>query len=180
MRQRLVTPEKEGKSEVTLMREFAVPKDAIEEEAAIDIAAPPERVAAVYRDVEKWGDTFPATIESARVIKTGSNWKLIEVAHKMEGRVPNTLIDFSPTEIGLQESKKKFNASFLNRFERITNGGTHYVVRAFVSPKGIYKLIKPLVVGFVHRQVLKQVRNYVMEPLKTAVEKQPVSLATMK
>ena len=155
------------------MREFVIPKNAIEEEATITIAAPPERVAEIYRDVENWGNTFPATIESARVIKTGDHWKQIEVDHKKEGRVPNTLIDLSPTAIGLKESKKRFNAGFLNRFERTANGGTHYVVHAYVSPKGIYKLLKPILAGYVHRQMLKQVRSYVLEPLKVAAEKQP-------
>ena len=153
------------------MREFGIPEDAIEEEAAIHIAAPPERVAAVYRDVNKWGDTFPATIESARVINTGSNWKQIEVDHKKEGRVPNTIIDLSPTEIGLKESKKKFNARFLNRFERTANGGTHYVIHAFISPKGIYKLLKLFLVGYVRRQARHQMNTYVLAPLKAAVEK---------
>jgi hypothetical protein len=157
------------------MREFQVSPHAIEEEAAIDIAAPPEHVAAVYRDVAKWGDTFPATIESARVIQTGKNWKEIEVAHKEEGRVPNTLIDLSATEIGLKESKKKFDASFLNRFERASNGGTHYVIHAFISPKGIYKLLKPFLAGYVRHQTLKQMSNFVLGPLKIAVEKGPAS-----
>ena len=162
------------------MREFVIPKDAIEEDVAINIAAPPERVAALYRDVEKWGDTFPATIEFARVIKTGNNWKQIEVNHKEEGRVPNTLIDLSPIEIGLEESKKKFNASFLNRFERTANGGTHYVVHAYIRPKGIYKLLKPFLAGYARRQALKQVKNYVLEPLKVAAEQQPVLQAKIK
>ncbi|HET6596787.1 MAG TPA: SRPBCC family protein [Anaerolineales bacterium] len=162
------------------MREFVIPKNAIEEQAAIHIAAPPERVAAVYRDVEHWGDTFPATIQSARVIKTGNNWKEVDVTHKQEGRVPNTLIDLSPTEIGLWESKKKFNAGFLNRFERTANGETHYVVHAYIRPKGIYKLIRPFLVGYVHRQALKQVKGYVLEPLKVAVEKQLASQTNMK
>ncbi len=159
------------------MDKFVIPQDAIEEEAAIDIAAPPEHVAALYRDVEKWGNTFPATIEFARVIKTGNDWKQIEVDHKKEGRVPNTLFDLSSTEIGLKESKNKFNASFLNRFERTANGGTHYVVHAYIRLKGIYKLVRPFLVGYVRHQTLKQIQNYVLEPLKVAAEKEPSSRA---
>jgi hypothetical protein len=92
-------------------------QDAIQAQAAIDIAAAPERVAAVYRDVERWDVTFPATIQQARVVSTGDNWQEVEVAHRMEGRVPNTLIFLSATEIGLEESKRRFDARFLNRFE---------------------------------------------------------------
>jgi hypothetical protein len=41
--------------------------------AAIDIVAPPEKIFGRYRDVEKWGETFLATIDHAELIKTGEN-----------------------------------------------------------------------------------------------------------
>lgn len=153
------------------MREFQVPDNAIETETAIDIAAPPEYVASLYRDVGKWGETFAATIEKAKVIKTGENWAEIEVDHKQEGWVSNTLFDLSPTEIGLQESKHKFNASFVNKFEPASGGGTHYIIHAYISPKGIYKFIKPFLKDYVRRQSLKSMKNYVLAPLKSAAEK---------
>jgi len=59
------------------MREFVPPRHAIQAQAAIDIAAAPELVAAVYRHVEKWGETFPATIEQAQVTATGDNWRQV-------------------------------------------------------------------------------------------------------
>lgn len=153
------------------MREFRPDPHAIQAEAAVDIAAPPERVAALYRNVEKWAETFPATIAYAHVIETGSNWEKIEVSHKKEGRVPNTLIFLSDTAIGLEESKKRFDASFLNTFEPNANGGTHYVVTAYISLKGIYKVLRPLLVPYVRQQALKQMKSYVLNPLKTAAEK---------
>ncbi|MHB1134568.1 MAG: SRPBCC family protein [Chloroflexota bacterium] len=154
------------------MRRFTAPDHAIQTQAAIDIAAPPEQVAAVYRNVERWGETFAATIDRAWVIETGANWQLVEVAHKKEGRVPNTLIFLSDTVIGLEESKKSFDASFLNEFEPAANGGTRYVLTAYVSLKGIYKLLKPFLEGYVRRRSLRQMRAYVLNPLKTAVEKE--------
>jgi hypothetical protein len=153
------------------MRKFLPAKNAIQAQAAINIAEPPEHVAAVYRAVEKWSDIFPATIEHARVIKTGDNWARVEVTHRMEGRVPNTLYFLSDIEIGLEESKRLFNASFLNRFEPAAGGGTHFIITAYISLKGIYKVLTPFLTGYVRRQALKQMKRYVLEPLKNAVEK---------
>ncbi len=153
------------------MREFKPPRDAITTQAAIDIAAAPQSVAALYRNVEKWGETFPATIAKAQVLQTGDNWEQVEVSHKSEGRVPNTLIFLSDTEVGLEESKKRFDAKFLNKFEPAVGGGTLYVITAYISPKGIYRVLKPFLTAYVRRQAPHQVNYYVLEPLKTAAEK---------
>ena len=152
------------------MREFMPSRHAIKTQAAIDIAAPPATVAALYCDVEKWGETFPATISKAQVIQTGDNWEQIEVSHKNEGRVPNTLIFLSDTAVGLEESKKRFAAQFLNQFEPAVGGGTHYVITAYISPKGLYRVLKPFIKAYVRRQALNQMKSYVLEPLKTAAE----------
>jgi hypothetical protein len=154
-----------------MMRKFVPSPKAIQTRTEIDIAAPPEYVAAIYRDAYKWGETFPATIERARVIESGENWAQIEVMHKQEGRVPNTLIFLSITVIALEESKKKFNASFLNEFKARPDGTTHYVITSYVTPKGVYKLLKPFLQCYVHRQALRQMKNYVLEPLKRAAER---------
>jgi hypothetical protein len=152
------------------MRPFVTYPNAIQAQSAIDIAAPPEQVAALYRAVEQWDVTFPATIEHARVIETGDNWQQVEVAHRIEGRVPNTLIFLSDTEIGLEESKKRFDASFLNRFERAAGAGTHYVISAQIRLKGLFGVLKPFLSGYVRGRALLQMRTYVLEPLKAAAE----------
>jgi hypothetical protein len=66
------------------MRKFAPNPHAIKAQAAIDIAAAPEQVAAIYRDVEKWGETS-GTIERAQVSRPAITGQ-IEVTHKMEVR----------------------------------------------------------------------------------------------
>lgn len=152
------------------MRRFISPSGAIQTKAAIEIAASPERAAAIYRDVEKWGRIFPATIESARVIEAGDNWQQVEVRHRLEGQVPNTLIFLSETEIGLEESKKMFEASFLNRFLPAEGDGTRYEVTSYVRLKWPYRLLKPFLKGYVHRQSFKQMQRYVLVPLKKAAE----------
>jgi hypothetical protein len=155
---------------------FFVPSNAIHIEEALEIAAPPEQAAAIYRDVDHWGKIFPATIESAQVVKTGDGWRQIDVVHKQEGCVPNTLYDLSETEIGLRESKQKFDASFLNCFEPAPGGRTRYVIHGYVSPKGIYRLLKPFLIGYVQRQMHRQMCQYVLEPLKTAAERSPLGI----
>jgi hypothetical protein len=152
------------------MREFVSSPNAIRTQATIDIAAPPEYAAAVYGNAEKWHETFPATIERARVVERGENWAKIEVWHKQEGRVPNILIFLSNTEIVLEESKKKFDASFLNQFDAKSDGTTHYIITSYVTPKGVYKTLKPFLKGYVHRQATKQMNEYVLKPLKKAAE----------
>jgi hypothetical protein len=153
------------------MREFKPSPGAIWTQASIDIDASPNRVAAVYRDVERWGETFPATIKRATIRKTGENWKEIEVTHRQEGQVPNLLIDLADNEIGLEENKSKFDASFRNRFEARADGGTHYVIDGYVHPRGIYRLLKPFLKGYVQRRTLRQMQDYVLGPLKRAVER---------
>ncbi len=153
-------------------REFIPPKGAIRTQVSTDIAAPPEQVAAVYRDVDRWGDLYPKTIVRARVVETGENWVQVEVQHRLEGRVPNTLIFLSPLKIGLFESKHRFNARFLNDFQPADGQATHYVITSYISLKGIYRLLKPLLVGYVHRQSRRQMMDYVLRPIKEAVERQ--------
>ena len=149
---------------------FVLPVDGIQTRVSIEINAAPKQVADVYCDVSRWHTTFPATIEHARVVNTGANWQQIEVSHKQEGRVPNTLFFLSDTTIGLTERKKHFDATFLNQFEAADNETTHYVITSYVKLRGLYRVLRPFLVHYVQRRSRDQMRAYVLEPLKAAVE----------
>lgn len=145
-------------------------RHAIQAQAGIAIAASPEQVAAIYRNVETWHETFSATIEQARITGTGDNYKQVEVIHRMEGKVPNTLIFLSETEIVLEESKKRFDAVFLNQFLPLARRGTHYMITASITLNGAYRLLTPFLQGYVRRRAIEQMSHYVLEPLKRAAE----------
>jgi len=153
------------------MAENAPPPHGIHVHAAIHIQAQPEVVAAIYCDVDKWGMTFPATIERARIVSTNGTRQQVEVTHKMEGIVPNTLIRCSPTQLWLEESKHKFSAGFLNEFKAAPDGGTDYEITAYVRPRGAYRLLEPFLKAYVRKRALAQMRAYVLEPLKAAAER---------
>ncbi len=155
-----------------LPRDFTPSPHAIQAQAAIDIAAPPEQVASIYLDVAKWSETFPATIEKARVLETGANRIQVEVTHKFEGRVSNTLEILSPTEIVLEERKQRFDATFLNQFQPAAGGGTRYTLTASIRLRGIFRLLQPFLAGYVRRRALAQINDYVLHPLKAAAESQ--------
>ena len=154
------------------VRAFRVPAGTVHAAVSILIAAPPERAAAVYRAVERWGEIYPGTIASARIVRAGDGWKDILVVHKQEGLVPNTLFELSETEIGLEEHKKKFDAWFINRFLPAANGGTQYSIGGYIRLKGLYRLLAPLLERYVRRRMVKSMRAYVLDPLKIAAEQE--------
>ena len=57
----------------------------------VSIAAPSDKVYALYLDYTRWHQIFPKTIKSARLIKKSEGKIFIEVDHKKEGHVLNIL-----------------------------------------------------------------------------------------
>ncbi|MBX5480870.1 MAG: SRPBCC family protein [Myxococcaceae bacterium] len=137
----------------------------IETTLSIQIAAPPERVVALYLDVAHWHELFPATIRAARIVRSSPEEVEIEVDH-LEGKVPNFLRQKSPTEIELDEHKRLFRATFSNRFEP-HEGGTRYTLVAHVQLIGWARLLTP----FVGPVVRSRMRRFVLEPMKAAAER---------
>jgi hypothetical protein len=130
------------------------------------IHAPQPRVIAIYRDYHTWPKFFP-TIKAVRLLSEEGNKTTLEIDHQ-EGRVINTLTFISAQDIRLEEVKKKYDATFLNRFEAVSEG-TRYTLVGDIFLKGIYKLLTP----FLKKYIRKQMTALVLEPLKRYAEIQP-------
>ena len=131
------------------------------------VSAPANRVRALYEDSSNWARLFPATIRGARVVRKEGATTVIEVDH-VEGIVMNILQDVSSTQIDLTEFKRRYDATFVNEF--IPEGtGMRYRLTASVHLKWPYRLAAP----FLKPLVLARMRRYVVEPLKTAAEREP-------
>src|SRR5262249_53065613 len=138
-----------------------------------DVTAPADRVRALYEDSRTWARHFPATIRGARVVRKEGATTVIEVDH-VEGIVMNILRDVSSTQIDLTEFKRRYDATFVNEF--IPDGtGMRYRLTASVHLKWPYRLPAP----FLQPLTLARVARYVVEPLKTAAEREPSQPATL-
>lgn len=128
------------------------------------VNASAERVRALYEEPDNWARLFPATIRGARVVRREGDTMVVEVDH-VEGRVMNVLRAVSRTRVDLDESKRRYDATFMNEF--IPEGeGMRYTLTARVRLKWPYRLFEP----FVKPLVLARMRRYVVAPLKAAAE----------
>jgi hypothetical protein len=122
----------------------------------------------VYRDYQKWPQVF-STIRAVSVVSTQDGTTTLRIDHR-EGVVINVLTVVSATELRLQEFKKKYDAIFLNRFESVLEG-TRYTVVADISLKGGYRFLASFVGWYIRRQI----RIFVIEPVKRAAERSPTA-----
>lgn len=127
------------------------------------IHAPQARVIAVYRDYTNWPKIFP-TIKAVRLLCEEPNKITLEIDHR-EGLVANILTFISSEDIKLEEFKKKYDATFLNRFEAVSEG-TRYTLIGDISIKPPYKVLAPFLKGYIS----KQMKKFVLEPVKTRAE----------
>jgi hypothetical protein len=121
-------------------------------------------VAALYLDFNHWPQLFPATIRGVRLVKSEPPRTTLEIDHR-EGLVPNVLMEVSPERVDLWESKRLYNATFINRFEPVPDG-TRYTVSADIALKGAARVLGPLIRGYIRRQI----HRYVLEPVCRAAE----------
>ena len=137
-------------------------------EASVVVHAPPARVAALYRDFTRWPELFPATIRGVRLVRAEPGRTEVEVDHRREGAVVNVLTEVSPERVDLWESKRLYDGTFVNRFDPAPEGArdTLYTVRADIALKGAARLLGPILAPYVRRQI----RRYVLEPVRRAAE----------
>ncbi len=133
-------------------------------EASIVVRAPPECVFRLYRDYRNWPRLFPATIRGVRLVREDGARVELEVDHR-EGKVPNVMTVVAADRVDLWEAKRRYEATFVNRFEPAREG-TRYSVSADVRLKGAARLLGALVAGTVRRRIVR----YVLEPMRVAAE----------
>jgi hypothetical protein len=85
-------------------------------EASIIIRASRARVAQLYRDYQSWPQLFSATVRGVRLVRSEGGRTELEIDHR-EGKVPNVMTEVSPERVDLWEAKRRYEGSFVNRFE---------------------------------------------------------------
>ncbi len=134
-------------------------------EVSIIIHAPQARVAQQYRDYQSWPQLFPATIRGVRLMRSEGGRTELEIDHR-EGKVLNVMTEVSPERVNLWEVKRRYEGSFVNRFEAVPEG-TRYTIVADIKLKGAAKLLGPLLGGYIRQQIVR----YVLEPMRVAAER---------
>jgi len=130
------------------------------------IHAPRDYVAALFLDPAQWPQVFPATIAGVQIVRRDPSSIRVVVEHRREGRVLNVLHLCAHGVVELREYKRRFDATFVNRFDDARTG-TLYTIDAEVQLKRPYALLAPLLRGVVKRALCK----YTMEPLRLAAER---------
>jgi hypothetical protein len=130
---------------------------------ATTIAAPRDRLVRLLLDYPRWHRIFPATIARTELVRREGRTTVVMVRHRREGRVMNELTDCGEGVVVLRESKRRYDAAFVNHFESVA-GGTRYTVHAAVHIRQPLTVLAPLLRGVVARAV----RRYTVEPLRAA------------
>jgi polyketide cyclase/dehydrase/lipid transport protein len=133
-------------------------------EVSDTIRASPVKVVGTFRDYRNWPQLFAATIRGVRLVAEECGIEVLEIDH-VEVKVINKLRVVSSDVIELEEYKKRFDGRFEYRFEPVREG-TRCTVVANITLKGFYKALEP----FLRPYVRKQIRRFVIDPMKQATE----------
>ena len=136
-------------------------------EASAIVRAPQERVCAVFTDVTNWPRVFPA-IAGVRTIRDDPPRVEVLLEHR-EGLVPNELIIAAPDLVLLEERKKHYRATFVNRFRALPDGTTSYEVRGWVTLFGWRRLLQIAARPLARRRL----SALTVQPVKAAAESSP-------
>lgn len=128
------------------------------------VDAPPSLVYGTFIDVLGWPEVFPA-IAGVTVTRQDASTIEVRVDHR-EGVVPNVLSLAPPDTVLLRERKRRYDATFANRFTGLPDGRTHYRVDAEIALRGWRRLLASALGWFVRRQL----RRLTVEPLRVAAE----------
>lgn len=127
------------------------------------IACPRDRVFALFADHRRWPGMFPR-VHGTRLLDEAGAKQRIEVAHD-EGTVMNVLTLRPPDVIELEETKRRYDARFVHRFEA-DGQDTRVVIDAEVRCKGVLAFVEPFLAPIVRRQL----QRYTLEPLQRHAE----------
>jgi hypothetical protein len=130
------------------------------------VHAPPARVMATFLDYARWPAVFPLTIAGTELVRRSPSTLEVMVQHRKEGRMLNVLTTRGPEVVELREYKRRFDATFVNRFEPAPEG-TRYTIDATVRLALPYALLAPLLCGVVERSL----RRFTLEPMRVAAER---------
>jgi hypothetical protein len=132
-------------------------------EVTTTVKAPRQMVLDIYADYRSWPRLFP-TINAVRLLGREGPKLILEVDH-VEGKVINQLLVRPPDQLDLWEQKRRYDARFSNRFERVPDG-TRFMVRGDIHLKGWPRLAQPFLRGYVRHQM----RRLQLRPIKAEAE----------
>jgi ribosome-associated toxin RatA of RatAB toxin-antitoxin module len=132
-------------------------------EVSTTVKAPPQTVLDVYADYPSWPRLFP-TISGVRLLRREGAKLVLEVDH-VEGTVINEVVVRPPDELDLWEEKRRYDALFRNRFDRVPDG-TRFTVRGEIHLKGWARLLQPVLGGYARRLM----RRLQLQPVKAEAE----------
>ena len=132
---------------------------------AVDVDAPASLVYRAFADPARWPQVFPA-IHATEVLG-GDGVTLRVLVHHDEGEVRNWLTLMPPSRIDLRERKRRYDATFVNRFNDTGEATSRIVVEASIRFRVPWvTLLAPLVRPYVRRQLM----TLTLLPLKRAAE----------
>lgn len=134
---------------------------------SVAVGARPSTVAEVYADYEHWPELF-AKVHAVRLHRAAGSTLVLDIDHD-EGPVVNELELVSPSEIVLRETKRRFDAEFVNRFDAAL-GGTCWTVDATVRAAGWLAAVAVLLRPIVNAYVRREIQRWQIHPVRVAAE----------